>query len=44
MIIYEIKYYNGAGLDYFYYGKELVKNKWFYISHGVMVLEDYNNE
>lgn len=27
MVIYEIKYYQGAGLDYLDYGKDYVKNK-----------------
>ena len=27
LLIYEIRYYKGAGEDYWYYGKEYVKNK-----------------
>lgn len=32
MIIYECKYYKGAGEDYLYYGKDYVKNKFIQIS------------
>lgn len=34
MLIYEIKYYKGAGEDYWYYGKDYVKNKFIKISSG----------
>ena len=33
-IIYEWRYYKGAGDDYLFYGKEYVKNKFIHLSNG----------
>jgi hypothetical protein len=44
MVIYEIKYYRGAGEDYLYYGKEYTKNKYFYISSSSNIWNDNNDK
>jgi hypothetical protein len=39
MIIYEYRYYYGAGEDYYYYGKEYVKKKFILISNGKLPIK-----